>query len=53
MIWKDPGSNPGGLTKKIKKISLHFIKWKVFRYIYVNNEIKTFLTWVRIPYDRI
>ena len=32
--------------KKIKKISLHFIKWKVFRYIYVNNEnkIKTFLT---------
>ena len=48
MIWKVPGSNPGGLTKKNnkKKFSLHFIKWKVFRYIYVNNEnkIKTFLT---------
>lgn len=42
MIWKDPGSNPGGLAKKKlkKKISLHFIKWKVFRYIYVNNENK-------------
>ena len=41
MIWKDPGSNPGGLTKKIKKkFSLHFIKWKIFRYIYVNNKNK-------------
>lgn len=26
--------------KNKKKISLHFIKWKVFRYIYVNNENK-------------
>lgn len=41
MIWKDSGSNPGGLAKKNKKkFSLHFIKWKVFRYIYVNNENK-------------
>lgn len=38
MIWKDPGSNPGGLAKKNKKkFSLHFINKNFLRYIYVSN----------------
>ena len=39
MIWKVPGSNPGGLTKKKikKKFSLHFIKYNFLRYIYVSD----------------